>query len=229
MIGKRRIFKRRRARRVWKMLVAVLAATVTLSACGPRTSQWSPAESPKENKVDWIAYDHVVRFGSDGATLSQGERQRLARFLYEIEAGGADQIVVSTPPAHRDTRAASVAARLRVLRLRPEVIVRRTGAGARNGEIRVVVGRYIVTPPRCPDWTKPATADFANQIGSNFGCATATNLGVLLVDPGVIVRGRPMGPSDGEAAAEGIESYRKGETEEPINITLPDLLVGGGN
>lgn len=49
---------------------------------------------------------------------------------------------------------------------------------------------------------------------SNWSCATAVNFGMMLADPGDLVRGRDPGPADGEAVARSIESYRKGRTKD---------------
>ncbi|MCH7664864.1 MAG: hypothetical protein IH936_02915, partial [Acidobacteria bacterium] len=49
------------------------------------------------------------------------------------------------------------------------------------GSVAVIVGRYVATPPNCPDWRKPANQNFQNSPSSNFGCANAVNL-ALMVD-----------------------------------------------
>ena len=78
--------------------------------------------------------------------------------------------------------------------------------------MRVTVGRYVVTPPNCPDWTKPATGDPGNNVSSNFGCATTANLGLMIADPGALVRGYAAGPGDGEMLAKGVQNYREDKT-----------------
>src|SRR5690606_18834183 len=100
-----------------------------------------------------------------------------------------------------------------------------TGPGASGA--RVTVGRYVVKPPACPDWSKPATGDPANQVTSNFGCATETNLGLMVADPGVLLRGvDQMAPADGEAVAVGIKNYREGKIEKPEPLTAIEMESG---
>ena len=82
-----------------------------------------------------------------------------------------------------------------------------------DGSVRMVVGRYVVTPPSCPNWTKPSGSDWTNATPSNHGCATTINLGLMLADPGDLVRARPITPSDGQAGASKVDKYRKGQTE----------------
>ena len=70
--------------------------------------------------------------------------------------------------------------------------------------------RCLVTLPPCPDWSKPAVGagDFTNTASSNFGCATAVNLGLTVAQPadlvGRLVRSgsRPVQP-----AATAVDRY----------------------
>ena len=103
-------------------------------------------------------------------------------------------------------------------------IVDQQGAGAKTlppdagiapNHIRVVVERYVVTPPPCPNWTSPPTGDHGNQPGSNFGCADATNLSLMVADPRDLVIGRPLGPAQGDPAFAAALRYRQGKVKDP--------------
>ncbi len=80
MRSNKRIFARRRTRFAWKIFVATLAITTTMAACAPRTTYWSPAQTPKTNKVDWVSHSHTVRPARAVVGLSTVERERLDRF-----------------------------------------------------------------------------------------------------------------------------------------------------
>ena len=69
----------------------------------------------------------------------------------------------------------------------------------------------MVVPPACPDWSRASGTDFANLPHSNQGCATETNLGLMIADPKDLVRGRSLAPADGVQAAEAIVRYRTGK------------------
>ena len=102
--------------------------------------------------------------------------------------------------------------RLRVLPIRIEF-----GIDAPDREtVKLIARRYVVTMPGCPDWTGRPGVNFNNTPSSNFGCATAVNLGLMVADPGDMVAGRHPGLMDGEFVARSIERYRKGETT-PLN------------
>lgn len=80
--------------------------------------------------------------------------------------------------------------------------------------VQVVVRRYAVTLPPCPDFTKYPGDTFDNAVHSNWGCATASNLGLMVADPGDLLEGRETGPANGEVQAEAFQRYLEGETKD---------------
>jgi pilus assembly protein CpaD len=197
--------------------LACLASVLLVAACvGDASEHWSPQEAPKENKVTWITFDHEVAFTSSASSLSQTERAKISRFLDEIDLGNSDHVFIRANRGPGNHQVAAVAKHLRTMRVKAEIIVARGAVRP----VSVVVGRYLVTPPRCPDWTKQPGLDIANRRSSNFGCATTSNLGLMVADPGDLVHGAPMGPSDGEKGATAINKYRNDKVEAPPTVTL---------
>ena len=229
MLSKRR---RRRFRKQMRLPsgIAVLAlGVIALAACAPRTSYWSPVEAPKKNRVTWAEFHHPVQFPGTSTTLTKAEQEELLRFLHRVGRGQGVKIMLAGGPAENARlslrRETALADFLRERGYRVSLGEQPTGPGA--GGARVTVGRHVVKPPNCPDWSKPATGDPANQVSSNFGCATETNLGLMVADPGVLLRGvDQMAPADGEAVTVGIKNYREGNIEKPIPITSIDLESG---
>ena len=76
----------------------------------------------------------------------------------------------------------------------------------------VVVERYVVTPPDCPNWTKSSSDDHDNSQTSNFGCSTVTNLGLMVANPRDLVIARQLGPASAAQAGLAIQRYRSGQT-----------------
>ncbi|MBT7526701.1 MAG: hypothetical protein HN658_05330, partial [Rhodospirillales bacterium] len=99
---------------------------------------------------------------------------------------------------------------------RSELLDRAEWAGgkiqkANRPTVRIVVHRFVVTAPRCPDWRKTPASDGANTQSSNLGCANTVNLGLMVANPRDLVSGRETGPMDGTRAAAGINRYRNGK------------------
>lgn len=200
--------------RLYPFIGTVLLLTLALAfaGCAPQTSNWSTVEAPKENKVTLVRLNHSVRFTPGQNRLGAPETERLAQFLAQSDVGYGDQIALlasDTPQGRRQQDAvAAFFARsgLRVVRGAPV-----EGVAAAPDEVRITVARYVVTPPVCPNWSKPAGEDFTNESPSNFGCATTTNLGMMVANPGDLVGGQPLGPADGQVSAFSIEKYRAGK------------------
>lgn len=233
MKNKRRILARKRGCRSRRRLTALAVILGALAACAPTTEYWTPAESPRHIKVDRVTFHHRVAFQGGAHTLSDEETARLARFIHRF-AGEPDfdtRVVVQgagTGEARLAIRReAAVLARLRNSGLNATLARADDTAAVGAGGVLVTIDRHVVTPPRCPDWSKPADGDPANRVSSNFGCATATNLGLMVADPSTLLRGRDPGPADGEALASAIKSYRKGEASEPAPAVTPLVIQSG--
>jgi pilus assembly protein CpaD len=215
------------------ILALVLTALAVASGCTPDTARWSQVEAPKDNKINFVTATHAVHFAADSDALAPGEAQALTQFLTGEEAGFGSQVTIDTGPPRgvpaadelTAKRAEVVSGLLRRLNM-PGESAKRPSVEAALGhdEVIVAVGRYVVTPPVCPDWRKPDDGDYTNTPSSNFGCATTTSLGLMVANPADLLRGTPGGPADGEFAARGIELYRKGLISKSLE---PELSRGG--
>ena len=214
-----------------------------LTACSPASLQpnqnlgWLEAGSPKQLEVERAEYRHAVYFATDRAEITGFEQDRLLAFLASVQPGSRDTIRLE---GHADERATDLynielaarrAAAVRTLLDEEglaaasvtssafgEALPADPGSNAEawreNRRVEVVLERYLVTLPPCPDWSRQSGTDFANLPHSNFGCATQTNLGLMVAEPRDLVRGRALAPADGVHQAEGIVRYRTGKVVE---------------
>ena len=91
------------------------------------------------------------------------------------------------------------------------------------------VGRYAVTLPPCPNWSSPPNATYTNAHTSNWGCAAATNLGLMVANPADLVAGRPLGPADGTTAVTAVQRYLTDRVKQPPAPTAsPFAATTGG-
>ena len=81
--------------------------------------------------------------------------------------------------------------------------------GSEN-QVAVLVERAIAVPPDC-EVPQPA---LAQKPAWKAGCANTAVLGHMVADPRDLVKGRPLGPADGEMAAKAVENYRNPESED---------------
>ena len=206
---------------------AVVLGTGAYYAANPDKlplEDFSNVPEARAPRADLVQYGHDVAFAAGEARLTNGQRQRLDSFLARLEAGYGDRFYVVAGRGRRgepkqaaarlaERRRQAVTAFLELRKLRVLPLRIEFGIDAPVGEaVKVIVRRYVVTLPGCPDWTGRPGISYDNATSSNFGCATAVNFGLMVADPGDIVAGRHPGLLDGEFAARSIERYRKGET-----------------
>jgi pilus assembly protein CpaD len=219
-------------------LCLILGVMLTAACSTPDTVE--RVEPPKQLRVDHVRSRHIAAFVPGKAELAGGEAQKLAEFLDTAGLDPGDRVYLE--PAKDDRLAPA-----RIGRLVREVSRRDIGAETlppgdlTANQMAVVVERYAVTPPNCPDWTSPAVGDHTNQPPSNFGCATTTNLGLMVADPHDLLIGRTLGPEEGDPAIAAINRYRAGKPKDfssggggggqsvsPVNISVGASGGGGG-
>ena len=239
-----------RRKRLPHHLGCLTALGIALSACAtpaPGTNPslgWMEASSPKNLEVERAQYRHTIHFATDSAELTAMEQERLLTFLQTTAPTPQDTLVVE---GHADERAtdlynvelasrritavsdfmrehglAGIAPRTAAFGERVPVASGSDPAAWRqNRRVELVLERHLVRLPPCPDWSRESGLDYANLPGSNFGCATQTNLGLMIDNPSDLARGRKLAPASGIHAAEGIVRYRTGEI-----IELQDEELG---
>ena len=197
-------------------LGTLLGAAIGLAACG--MNDLGTAEPAwKEPRPEAVQYAHVVRFSPADDRLSGAEREALMIFLANARVDGSDRVGVvgGGPDARlRERRQETVAAYLSHLGVATGRFANGFGLPAPEGDAAaVVVRRTVVTLPGCPDWSDRPGVNYRNAVHSNWGCATAINLGLMVADPADLRVGRAEGPGDGEYLRLSIERYHKGETK----------------
>jgi pilus assembly protein CpaD len=201
---------------------------------------WSEVRTQREPQAEMVQYRHDVEFSPGEFTMSPAEGQRLSSFLTRVDVGYGDTVVMMAEPAEgagfdtasrlTERRAATVSDFLAINRIDARDLLNRVGESpTANNAVTVVVRRHVVALPACPDWTDNPGDNSSNQTSSNWSCATATNLGLMVADPGDLARGRDPGYADGERQAMSIENYRKGETA-PLrdDVATQDTFEAGG-
>ena len=233
----------KRGTRLSLRLGCFTALSIALAACAsptPGTNPylgWMEAGSPKRLEVERAQYRHIVHFSTDSAELSASEQERLLAFLETVAPTHEDTMMIE---GHADERATDLynleLASRRISSVGDflnahgfQGVPIRTGAfGERlpasggstpeawqaNRRVEIVLERHLVQLPACPDWSRESGLDYANLPGSNFGCATQTNLGLMVANPSDLERGRKLAPASGIHAAEGVARYRTGNVVE---------------
>ena len=201
--------------------LVVLPLTFGLAACA---FEYSKSEAPAQLRVDSADSRRELAFAAGSADLSSSELRKIDGWVLSgsIRRGDRVEIAAAGPPGLAEQRAAAISGEL----LRYGIVATTLGLDTVPANRAIVsIGRYAVTLPTCPNWSQPPNADFTNAYSSYYGCATATNLGLMVANPGDLIRGTPAGPADADFAARGIQNYRSGANSK----SLKSELSGGGS
>jgi pilus assembly protein CpaD len=199
--------------------LATAAVLLTLAACHPLVAEYSDVEAPKKLTLDNTSTRVDVRFAPGSSQLLAADAARLRRLAATGKIGPGDRVTVSAAggPALAAARFDSVAAEL----LSYRVVATELPLGVVPANRAIVqTGRYLVTTPRCPNWSKASATDFANTNASNFGCATATNLARMVASPADLAEGRPLGLADALPAAAAVQRYQSDKVVLPAGAAL---------
>jgi pilus assembly protein CpaD len=183
-----------------------LPVMLALAACRPGAAEYTESEAPKLLGLDSAGTQFGLAFAAGSARLAPGEWVRLHRLALSGAIGPEDRVTIS---ASGDPRLQSQRTQAISGELLGFGIVAAAGplGGVPRDRAIIAVGRYLVTLPACPNWSKAPSADFTNALPSNFGCATASNLGLMAASPSDLVSGRPLGPADGRLAVSAVQRY----------------------
>jgi pilus assembly protein CpaD len=210
--------------RLYPIALALLPA---LGACVPGTAEYTKAEAPSQLRVDGAMRSVALAFAPGSGWLSPGEAAHLDRLVANGSIRAADRVTIaaSGPPALADARAAAISGLLLrwgiVAEARPHASV------PRNGAI-VTVGHDTVSLPPCPNWSQSPASEYTEAFESNWGCAAATNLGLMVAKPADLVNGRSLAAADGMPAANAVNRYLNDRVPGPPSPTASPFAASSG-
>jgi pilus assembly protein CpaD len=196
-----------------------------LGACtgsheGPGTVRVAPVSH--QTTVFRETRTHAVSFAPGRTDLTGGERTRLAEAV--AKAGAAEVLHVRLPLAggttarlEADARRQTIITALETLGIPARRVELENQPSADSALLVVSLDRYVAVPPAaCPDWSDAMGSADSRQIASNWGCATATNLGLMVADPYDLFVGRQTSPASGEHASNAAARYRTDKVYPPV-------------
>ena len=187
---------------------------LALAACRPAATEWTESEAPKYLRLDNASASVNVRFAPGSAHMLPADAARLRSMVATGAIQPSDRVMVavggSPGPAEARRDAISVALLHYGIVTSPSAL---TGVATSHAVIEI--GRYLVTTPRCPNWSKAPGTDFANSFPSNWACATQTNLGQMVASPSDLASGQPLSPALGPTEVAAVDRYLTDRVKPP--------------
>jgi pilus assembly protein CpaD len=208
---------------LWSIAVPLL---LVVSACA---TDYTKSEAPNNLRVDSASTRVDIAFAPGSARLAPGEAAHLDRLVATGVVRPADRVTIAAagPPPLAEQRAAALSSAL----LAYGIVTDRGPAGSIPANHAILgIGRYTVSLPPCPNWSSPPAAEYTNMHSSNWGCAAATNLGLMVASPADLVSGRTLAPADGMPAVTAVTRYLNDRVKQPPAPTASPFAAtpGGG-
>src|SRR5216683_7366447 len=210
----------------YRLFPLAVLLVLGLAACA---TEYSKSEAPDQLRVDGAESRRELAFAAGSAYLPPGEIRKINQWVLGGSIRPADrvQIAAAGPPSLAERRAAAISSEL----LRYGIVATTLLADIVPANRAIVsIGRYAVTLPDCPNWSQSPTYAFSNALTSNYGCANATNLGLMVASPADLVSGRPFMGIDGMPAASAVQRYLTDKVKNPPAPTASPFAAttGGG-
>lgn len=212
--------------------LTVAAAAGMLAACATDTMTYDGSSKVARNEVRLVRIAHEVEAGEDG-TLVAKDRASLDRFFADMALGYGDTVSMLEGGAFPEKARRNVTAAVHAWGVPVSAPPAEVDRSPANNAAFVIVDRYVVTPPDCPNSTLNLNRNYANAPSPQHGCAMVINLGQMVADPRDLLAGKAGALPVTEKATQAIRMWREDEPEfvEPVNIdsgTTEFTTEGGG-
>lgn len=221
-----------------------------LTGCAPEVTNWTPAESPKENRVDRAVFTYALPYSAHSKGISPLEKGKFLNFLKDtIPSPYAVRITLEEYGGHSEKRLRDIERELLRYGVPSDLIHRnydyvdvpygelhRQKHQARkkcyprgqyphgkNSVVVIVVERFVVIPPSCANFSQPIGNASQAYAFSNLGCPTELNLGLMIANPQDLLRGRDRDPYDGTVMAAGVNRYENDRIKAIAQITTTTM------
>lgn len=232
-----------------KMYKLGILGMALLAGCTPQVVEWSPAESPKENRVDRAVFIYPIPYEARMKELAPLEKAKLLEFLKDtipspyavritlVEYGGHSEkrlmdiermLLIHGVPSdllHRnfdhveEAYQPEIQRKYRACKKEQKYFYRKTSGSI----VELIVERFVVITPSCANfWEQIGNASQA-YANSNFGCANEANFGMMIANPQDLLRGRDRDPYDGAVLAAGVKRYENDKIKEIQRVTTTTM------
>ena len=209
---------------------AVLVVAGLLAGCGPRVAHPDfRAQYPL--KVELKTFAVAVRLDADGVANAL-DRSGVDVLVREYLRRSRSPLMIATSPgddaAGATRRTSGVRERLVALGVRPRNILLLPGRAQVEGADAVILSfqGYEIKVPECGVWIGEAGFNPTQLPHTNGGCAYQRNIGLMLADPGVLIKPNALSSIDAQYTDVILQRYRAGEplaSEEDEQGTISDV------
>ena len=150
---------------------------------------------------------YTLDLAAPGGALDPAEAARLDGWFSGLGLGYGDTIHVDAAQSEMARADVARIAGNYGLMVAPGAPV--TTGQVAPGTVRVIVSRTEASVPGCPNWSRPSTPTYNNEMLSNFGCGVNSNLAAMVANPEDLIHGREgSAVVDQATATRAVGTYR---------------------
>lgn len=197
---------------------ALIGATCIFLAAGcsnKSMTSYTGVEPNNRNEVEMVRIAYVINFVADTNSVNNAEITKLHNFLNNSDITYGDELSMDFPLMRNGDlsdlnkkRLTYISAILKNRGIYMAANVTPYGMEPDENTARLLISKYVVTPPTCGDWSQPSYPNYNNTPTAALGCATQANLGLMVANPRDLITGQKGGPVNAERAAQAIERYQ---------------------
>ena len=188
---------------------------ILTTGCAGHMANYNGVEPQNRNEVEMVRVPYNIHFGNGILEMSEIEITKLNQFLATSNITYGDEFSMDFPLDRNGNlsdidqkRQKYVSNLLKNSGLYLSKNVTPYGMEPSPNTGRLLISKYVVTPPECGDWTQNSYPNHEDASLNNLGCATRANLGRMVANPRDLVIGAAGAAPDAEQSARAIELYR---------------------
>jgi pilus assembly protein CpaD len=208
-----------------------------LGAC---TSEWDMygvdpkdyyAAHPVENRVETKNTTYTVHFQPDADRLTGDDIASLRGSVRDISPLAVESVQIQMHPSQvkNQNRQQHLTKLLRSMGYPERAIIVEPSETLTKDDVQVNIAYASVISPRCPDWRRSPITSYSNTSHGNIGCASTTNLGLMVADPRDLVHGEGNVSPDSQRNSTVIQNYRSGVEIAPAPASSGTSGSGGAS
>lgn len=206
----------------------IFAALIAVALAGCYSPPAGAPETMESHPIKPVLTNYVMQtqFKAGTGTLVHEHDARLERFVQQYQRRGRSHLMIATTrdaageDAHRHM--ANFKRRLIRAGIDPQWIHVQPGAAPLGGGHSVVMSfrGFDLEAPECGDWSGGTGFNPGNLPHTNYGCAYQRNFGLMLSDPGELVKARDPESIDPNRLGGITGAYRTGDAPEALLPTI---------
>lgn len=202
-----------------KSLLLGASCIIITTGCASNMANYNGNEQQTRNEVEMVRIPYNIHFENGLSSMTSEEIGKLNYFLRTANISYGDEFSMDFPldkngdVSDLDTkRMAYVSNMLKDSGLKVSGKITPYGMEPSTNTGRLLISRYVVTPPTCGDWSQRSHPNYENAPLNNLGCASQANLGLMVSNPRDLIIGAKGGAPNAERTAAAVQRYQEGTT-----------------